>query len=59
MPKELRKIRLTSTNGEIHYVYKEHCCLPEWTIENKAYDELEAMKDSKLEASKPLYLIRK
>jgi hypothetical protein len=58
MAKELRRIRLTSTNGEMHYVYKEYCCLPEWIIESKGCNELEAKKDSKLEASKPLYLSR-
>jgi hypothetical protein len=58
MSKELRKIRLTSTNGEIHYVYEEYCCLPEWIVENKGCCELEAMEVSKLEASKPLYLSR-
>jgi hypothetical protein len=58
LAKELRRIRLTSTNGEIHYVYKEYCCLPSWIIENKVSDELQAKKDSKLEALKPLYLIR-
>ena len=57
MPKKLRKIRLTSTNGDIHFIYEEHC-LSKWLIEDKDCNELEAKRESKLEALKPLLLIR-
>jgi len=58
MSKKLRKIRLTSTDGELHFIYKECCCLPGWIVEKKSVDEFEARKVSKLEALKPLHLIR-
>ena len=57
MSKKLRKIRFTPTNGESHYIYEEHC-LSEWLVEEKDCDVFEAKKVSKLEASKPLLLIR-
>jgi hypothetical protein len=58
MSRKLKKIRFTSTNGDLHYIYEEYCCLPEWIVENKSCDEVEAKKVSKREALKPLYLIR-
>lgn len=57
MAKKLRKIRLTSTNGEIHFIYEDRC-LSEWLIEEFDCDEFEAKRTSKIEASKPLLLIR-
>jgi len=58
MSKKLKTIRFTSTNGDLHYIYHEYCCLPEWIVENKSIDEFEARKVSKHEASKPLFLFR-
>ncbi len=57
MSKKLRKIRLTSTNGDVHFI-SEELCLSEWLIEELDCDEFEAKRTSKLEASKPLLLIR-
>lgn len=57
MSKKLRKIRLASTNGEIHYIY-EDCHLSECLVEGLDCDECEARRASRLEASKPLLLIR-
>jgi|GEM_PF-1541502 len=57
MSKKLRKVRLTSTNGEIHFIYEERC-LSEWLIEELDCDEFEAKRVSKLEAFKPLLLVR-
>ena len=53
---KLKKIKLTSTNGDVHFINKEDCCLSNWIIEDKEIDEMEAKKVSKLEASKPLHL---
>ena len=53
---KLKKIKLTSTNGDIHFINKEDCCLSNWLIEDKEVDEIEAKKVSKLEALKPLLL---
>jgi len=55
--KKLRIIRPTSTNGDIHVIFDE-TCPSKWIIGNKCSDEFEAKKESKLEASKPLYLSR-
>ncbi len=57
MSKKLRKIRLTSRNGDLHFVY-EDLCSSKWVIEQGACDEFEARKVSKGEASKPLFLVR-
>ena len=57
MSEKLREIRLASTNGEIHCICKE-CCTSEWLIEDKEFNEEEAKRVSKLEASKPLLLFR-
>ena len=57
MSKKLRTIRLTSTNGDIHAIFDE-TYLSKWIIENKCLDEFEARRISKLEASKPLHLVR-
>lgn len=57
MSKKVRTIRLTSTNGDIHIIFDE-ICLSKWIIENKFLDEFEARRISKLEASKPLHLVR-
>lgn len=57
MSKKLRKIRLTSKNGDIHFIY-ENLCSSKWVIEKEDCDEIEARKASKDEASKPLFLVR-
>jgi hypothetical protein len=57
MSKRLRKIRSTSKNGDIHFIYDENCS-SKWVVENGDCDEFEARKASKLEASKPLLLVR-
>ena len=57
MSKKLNKIRLTSTNGEIHYVY-EDCCLSECLVLELDCNECEARRASRIEACKPLLLIR-
>ena len=57
MSKKLRKIRLTSSDCEIHYVYEE-CCLSECFVEALDCDECEARRASRIEACKPLLLIR-
>jgi len=57
MSKKMRKIRLASTNGDIHFIY-ENDCSSKWIIEKDDFDEIEARKVSKDEASKPLFLVR-
>ena len=57
MSKKLRKIRLTSTNDDAHFIY-EDLCSSRWVIEKADCDEFEARKISKGEASKPLFLVR-
>ncbi len=54
---KLNKIKLASTNGDIHFINKEDC-LSDWFIEDKEFDEIDAKRVSKLEASKPLLLVR-
>ena len=54
---KLNKITLNSTNGEIHCICKE-CCTSKWLIEDKEFTEKEVKSASKLEASKPLLLLR-
>jgi len=51
------RITLRSTNGETHFIFKEHKA-SNGLIEDKYYDEIEARKVSKLEAQKPLLLTR-
>jgi hypothetical protein len=46
-----------SNDREIHCIYKE-CSTSEWLIEDKELNEQEAKKVSKMEASKPLLLLR-
>jgi hypothetical protein len=48
---------LKHTNGEIHFIFKDSLPLKDLN-ESKVYDETEARKVSKLEALKPLLLIR-
>lgn len=55
MSDKLNKIRLSGTNGDFHFIYKEYC-LSDWIIEDKELDEKEAKKASKSDASKPLLL---
>ena len=57
MSKKLRKIRLTSTNGDIHFIF-DNLCSSKWLIERGDCDESEARRVSKGEASKPLFLVR-
>lgn len=57
MSKKLSKTRLASTNRDIHVIFNE-TCPSKWEIENKCFDEFEARRASKLEASKPLRLVR-
>ena len=57
MSKKLKKIRLASTNSDIHFIY-ENLCSSRWVIEKEDCDELEARRVSKDEASKPLFLVR-
>jgi hypothetical protein len=57
MSKKLRKIRLTSTNGDIHFIY-DNLFSSKWVIEKEDCDEFEARRVSKGEASKPLFLVR-
>ncbi len=47
----------SSNDGEIHCICKE-CDSSEWLIEDKEFNEQEAKRVSKLEASKPLLLLR-
>jgi hypothetical protein len=47
----------SSNDGEIHCICKEGCT-SEWLIEDKEFNEQEAKRVSKLEASKPLLLLR-
>lgn len=55
--KKFRKSRFGSTNGEIQFVYEEHCSR-EWVVEKEACDESEAREISKHGVSKPLFLVR-
>ena len=55
--KKLRKIRLTSTNEDIHFIFDSPCS-SKWVIKKGACDEFEASKFSKGEALKPLFLVR-
>ena len=55
MSDKLSKIRLAATNGDVHFIYKKNC-LSDWIVEDKDFDEIEAKRVSKLEASKPLLL---
>ena len=54
---KLNRISIVSNNGEIHFICRE-CYKPEWLIEDKEFNEQEAKRMSKLEASKPLLLLR-
>jgi hypothetical protein len=47
----------SSNDREIHCIRKE-CGTSEWLIENKEFNEQDAKRVSKLEASKPLLLLR-
>ena len=51
------KIRLQQTNGELHFIFKESSTSIEQN-EEIYYDQIEAIHVSKLEAAKPLHLIR-
>ena len=53
----LYKNKLTSTNGDIHFINNEDCS-SDWFIEDKEFDKIDAKRVSKLEASKPLLLVR-
>lgn len=55
MSDKFNKIRLTSTNGDFHFICKEYC-LSDWIVEDIELDEIEAKRASKVEASKPLLL---
>jgi hypothetical protein len=55
MSKQLRKIRLTSTNSDLHFIYEESCSC-KWVVEKEVGDEVEAREFSKHEASKPLFI---
>ena len=57
MSKKLRKIKFTSENGDMHFIYDENSS-SKLVVENGDCDEYEARKVSKLEASKPLLLVR-
>ena len=57
MSKKLRKIRLTSTNGDIHFIF-EDANSSKMTVGKDDCDEFEARAVSKHEASKPLFLVR-
>jgi hypothetical protein len=57
MSKKLRKIRLTSTNGDVHFIF-DTLFSSKWLIEGGDFEESEARKVSKGEASKPLFLVR-
>jgi hypothetical protein len=50
-------IRLQTTNGELHFLFKESPS-PTENVEETVYDEIQARKVSKIEAYKPLLLIR-
>jgi hypothetical protein len=58
MSRKLKRIRLTSTNGDVHFIYEDDLRLSKWVIEKEGFDEFEARKVSKGEASKPLFLVR-
>ena len=51
----LRKIKLTSTNGDLHFIY-EDLCSSKLVVRKDDCDECEARKVSKHEASKPLFI---
>lgn len=55
MSKNSRRKSFVSTDGEIHFVYEEHC-LCDWVVGKNECDEFEARKVSKHEASKPLFI---
>ncbi len=57
MSNRLSKIRFTTTNGDVHFIYKKNC-ISDWIVEDKDFNEIEAKRVSKLEASKPLLLMR-
>lgn len=57
MSKRLRKTRLTSTNGDIHFIFEDDNS-SKTTVEEDDCDEFEAREVSKHEASKPLFLVR-
>ena len=57
MSKKFRKNKSASPNGEIHFIYEETRS-SKWVVEKEACDEFEARRVSKLEALKPIYLIR-
>ncbi len=55
--RRLRIVGLRSFNGEIHFIVQESGT-PDSFSKGKNYDEAEAMKVTKKEASKPLLLLR-
>ena len=55
MSDKLDKIRLSGTNGDFHFIYKEYC-LSDWIIEDRELDKTEAKRASKVDAAKPLLL---
>ena len=55
MSDKLKKIRLSGTNGDFHFIYEEYS-LSNWIIEDKELDKTEAKRASKVDASKPLLL---
>jgi len=57
MSKKLRKIKPISTDGDIHFIYEKSCSC-KWIVENRYCDEFEARRVSKVEALKPLLLLR-
>jgi hypothetical protein len=57
MSKRLRKTRLTSTNGDIHFIFEDDNS-SKMKVEKYDCDEFEAREVSKHEASKPLFLVR-
>jgi len=55
--RKLRIVKLNSLNGEVHFIVEESCA-PKFPLNSKKYIEIEAIKVTKKEASKPFLLLR-
>jgi hypothetical protein len=55
--KNLKVVRVQSSDGELHFVLKESEAY-EGSLKFKKYDEAEVKEATKREASRPLLLIR-
>jgi hypothetical protein len=54
--KKQKIVRIESVDREVHFVFEE--CKAEPCLSAKGYSEVEARKETKQEAAKPLCLLR-